>query len=175
MRSNAHCRLMLNAPLRSLTMSRRSVRPSVGARAERIWLHRQLADSRVHVRIVASCSDWRDGRHQPKTSSNPLTACRFHVLTWFGLDIMSGGDLQHRPVPRNASSATRFLKAVVNRGRGLVAIRRHSSVSRRLRNTPASAEDAGPPHQVGHHSGHDKVSGRVVDPMSLDGRLALRS
>ena len=84
-------------------------------------------------RTVASCSDWRDALPPPKTSSNPSMACRFQVLTWFGWTSCRAAISCTVRSPRNASSATRFLKSAVNRRRRLVA---HSSASRRLWNTP---------------------------------------
>ena len=121
MPSNAHCRLMLNASSRS-TISRRSARLSVGTRAEKIPLHCQLADLRVQVpdrRLVfrlARRSAAAEDLVQP-VDGLPLPGA--HLVR---MDLVSGGDLLHHPVPRNASSATRFLKSAVNRRRRLVAI-----------------------------------------------------
>ena len=73
-------------------------------------------------RSVAWCSDWRDALPPPKTSSNPSMACRFQVLTWFGWTSCRAAISCTVRSPRNASSATRFLKSAVNRRRRLVAI-----------------------------------------------------
>ena len=112
---------MLNIPFRS-NISKRTARLSVPTRAEK---SRSTVNSPIFAcrsRIVVSCSDGRDPLPLAKISSNPSTACRFHVVTWFGWTSCRAAISCTVRSPRNASSTTRFLKAAVNRRRRLVVI-----------------------------------------------------
>ena len=104
MPSNAHWRRMLNSPSRS-TSSRRAARLSVASRAEKIPLHRQLADLRVQVpdrRLVlgvARCSAASEDILQPV---DRLALPRAHLVR---MDLVLGRDRLHRAVPRAAPRA----------------------------------------------------------------------
>ena len=73
--------------------------------------------------LVQDASEYYPGDPpRANTSSNPSTACRFQVPTWFGWTSCLAAIACTVRSPRNASSATRFLKSAVNRRRRFVVI-----------------------------------------------------
>ena len=95
-------------------------------------------------RIVASCSDGPGDPPRANTSSNPSTACRFQVPTWFGWTSCLAAIRLHRSVPPQRLERHPFLEV---RREPAAPFRRHPSASPRLWNTPCRlSENPRPPH-----------------------------